>query len=204
MEKYMNCNKINRTRLKATLSIVALSISSAFLTACNSTNSTDDRSFARSTDERRMGSNDRNGMRSGMEVRSKRIEAAVENGDMTREEANKMLAQMRKRMAEGRKRGEGHDAARKRGEGKCPDCKRGEGKCPDCKSIEGHDRGESRTINWDGIKARIEAAVENGDMTREEADKKLNALEGRKGKNRGDKSKEHRKGHDTENNSSDD
>ena len=190
----MNCNKINRTRLKATLSIVALSISSAFLTACNSTNSTDDRSFARSTDERRMGSNDRNGMRSGMEVSKSRIEAAVESGDMTREEANEMLAQMRRRM----------DAARKRGEGKCPDCKRGEGKCPDCKSIEGHDRGESRTINWDGIKARIEAAVENGDMTREEADKKLNALEGRKGKNRGEKSKEHRKGHDTDKNSSDD
>ena len=181
----MNCNKINRTRLKATLSIVALSISSAFLTACNSTNSTDDRSFARSTDERRMGSNDRNGMRSGMEVRSKRIEAAVENGDMTREEANKMLAQMRKRMAEGRKRGEGHDAARKRGEGKCPDCKRGEGKCPDCKSIEGHDRGESRTINWDGInarKSRIEAAVESGDMTREEADERYKALKNRMNK----------------------
>jgi len=119
-----------------------------------------------------------------MEGARTRIEAAVESGDMTREEANEMLAQMRRRM----------DASRERGEGKCPDCK----------SIEGHDRGESRTINWDGIKARIEAAVENGDMTREEADKKLNALEGRKGKNRGEKSKEHRKGHDTDKNSSDD
>jgi polyhydroxyalkanoate synthesis regulator phasin len=187
----MNFNKINKTRLKATLSIVALSISSAFLTACNSTNSTNDRSFARSTDERRMVSNNRSGMRSGMAVRGNRIEAAVENGDMTREKADKMLAQMNKRMADGRKRGEGHDAGRKRGEGKCPDCKRGEGKCPNCKSGEGHDRGESRTINWDGINARIEAAVESGDMTREEADKKLNEIEGRKGKNKDKKSKSH-------------
>jgi len=186
----MNFNKINKTRLKATLSIVALSISSAFLTACNSTNSTNDRSFARSTDERRMVSNDRSGMRSGMEVRIKRIDAAVENGDMTREKADKMLAQMNKRMADGRKRGEGHDG-RKRGEGKCPDCKSREGKCPDCKSGEGHDHGESRTINWDVINARIEAAVESGDMTREEADKKLNAIEGRKGKNKDKKSKSH-------------
>ena len=186
----MNFNKINKTRLKATLSIVALSISSAFLTACNSTNSTNDRSFARSTDERRMVSNDRSGMRSGMEARIKRIDAAVENGDMTREKADKMLAQMNKRMADGRKRGEGHDG-RKRGEGKCPDCKSREGKCPDCKSGEGHDHGESRTINWDVINARIEAAVESGDMTREEADKKLNAIEGRKGKNKDKKSKSH-------------
>ena len=40
--------------------------------------------------------------------------------------------------------------------------------------------GESDQFNWDNVKWRIEGAVERGDLTREEADKKYREIKQRR------------------------
>ena len=40
----------------------------------------------------------------------------------------------------------------------------------------GEKSGTRKDVDWEGIKRRIEAAVERGDITREEADAKYEAI----------------------------
>ncbi|GAG45218.1 unnamed protein product, partial [marine sediment metagenome] len=83
-----------------------------------------------------------------MEGFLKRIRAAVEHGDMTREKAGKMIDGARRRM-EMRERHDDED--------------------PDA-------RGRTRSeVDWDGIRRRIEGAVERGEMTREQAAGRIEA-----------------------------
>lgn len=167
----MNCNIINKSRLKATLSIVALSIASATLTACNSTGNSDgDRSMQRASadrmdirdrGDRRSDRSDRGDrradrgsnedMHSRIEGAKKRVEAAVESGEMTREEADAIYGKMKERMDKNR-----------------PSSRR-----------------EWSKMNLDGLKARIDAAVESGEITREEGDERLRIFKERMNKEEG-------------------
>ena len=72
-----------------------------------------------------------------------RIEGAVERGDLTREEADAKYREIRERM--GRERGNASDRR------------------------DGNSKRAGRAV-WEGIRQRIEGAVERGDLTREEAD----------------------------------
>ena len=77
-----------------------------------------------------------------MEAFVRRIKAAVERGDMTREEAGKMIDGARRRIKMRQRHDDGHPDAR------------------------GRTRSE---VDRDGIRRRIEGAVARGEMTREQA-----------------------------------
>ena len=69
-----------------------------------------------------------------------RIEGAVERGEITREQADERYAGFRRRMAQRDNKGGNNNKS----------------------------SAEDKAL-WEGIQRRIEAAVENGDLTREEA-----------------------------------
>jgi len=81
----------------------------------------------------------------------RRIKAAVRAGKMTREEAGEKLDGYRRRMAMAGQSERGESRIRREDAGK-------------------------RDVDWEGIRKRIEGAVKNGDMTREEADAKYKEM----------------------------
>jgi polyhydroxyalkanoate synthesis regulator phasin len=84
-----------------------------------------------------------------------RIETAVENGDLTREEARKKYAGFRKRMGQ-----------------------------RDNKASKNDKLSAEEKAMWETFQSRIETAVENGDLTREEARKKYAGFRKRMAKKR--------------------
>jgi hypothetical protein len=107
----------------------------------------------------------------------RRIEAAVKNGDMTREEADAKYKEiregMKKRMEGAAKRGDatpeeiGKRLRQAIAEGKISE-KDARVRFEAMRKAAAERGGDARS-NWEGIKSRIEGAVERGDMTREEA-----------------------------------
>jgi len=83
-----------------TVSIAAFAVVVSFaLGACNSSNSTQ-KSNVQSTTKTSLTSSDKDAAKARWEGIMKRIETAVANGDMTREQANERYASIKKRMAQ--------------------------------------------------------------------------------------------------------
>lgn len=150
-------------------------------------------------------------LRRAYEGFERRIKAAVEKGDMTREEAARQLEGFKRRLGgrdnAGAERGEGErrnpkaeyarvekelkamveagkiseEDARRRLSGFRERLGRGAGDKP---AADG-DPDAKRKLAYDGFERRIKAAVANGDMTREEAAEKLKAFKERLSSRRG-------------------
>jgi polyhydroxyalkanoate synthesis regulator phasin len=114
------------------------------------------------------------------------IEAAVERGDMTREEADKTYAGIKKRIAADKdKTGQTKvnwenskrrvEAAVERGDMTREEADKTYAGIKK-RMAAGKEETEKREVNWENVKRRVEAAVKRGDMTRAEADKTYERL----------------------------
>ena len=102
---------------------------------------------------------------------TKLIEEDVKRGEITREEADIKYREIKERMARERHRGRGdHPDERHRGRGDHPD--------------ERHRGRHADRDWWEGIRERIEGAVDRSELTREEADDKHRELRERMGRKR--------------------
>lgn len=121
------------------------------------------------------------GLRSKWEGIRERIEAAVEAGEMTREEADAKYQAIREDMGNKRWHGEGLHAKWEGGRARIEAAveagemtrEEADAKYEAIKGRMGHHRGDKADWNWDNMLERIEDAVESGKLTREEADEKL-------------------------------
>ena len=126
----------------------------------------------------------------------KRIEGAVKSGDMTREEADVQYEAVKKRMAGDSKRigrDDYSEAAREireavaegkltkeAGREKLAAIRKMIGEKSEAGTWKKSREGEAKKdVDWEGIKKRIEGAVKSGDMTREEAEAKYEAIKKR-------------------------
>ncbi len=125
------------------------------------------------------------------EAIKERIEGAVKAGKMTREEADAKYAEIRKGMAgrgDAKRPGDRDPAAVYRAAEKEIKAAIAAGKITEeqgkerLAGLKQHLAQEAREgeakkdVDWEAIKKRIEGAVKNGDMTREEADTKYKAI----------------------------
>jgi polyhydroxyalkanoate synthesis regulator phasin len=123
----------------------------------------------------------------------RRIKAAVERGDMTREEAEEHMTKLRREHAAEREQSrevnwdrilrrvkaavERGDMTREEAEEHITRLRK-----------EQAARRETREVDWDGVKKRVEGAVERGEITREEADRIYKGMKRRGHEVRGDES----------------
>jgi len=123
----------------------------------------------------------------------RRIEGAVERGDITRKEADAKYKAIKEQMGQKRE-GAGRDidweAIKKRIEGAVKSGaitrEEADAKYKAIKEQMGQKRaGAGADIDWAGIKKRIEGAVERGDITREQADAKYKEIKERIAGSRG-------------------